>query len=171
MQPDDALRIPGALRFGELTEPRRSDVDLKRQSWCGAALCLTKGSGRDCGSNDEHGTWIPPHLLPAVKQHLSDHAEWGRDGLLFPAPKTGGHLGNGNFYPTWDRARKAAGRPDLRFHDLRHTGAVLAAQSGATLAELMNRLGHSSPRMAIAYQHVAEDRDTEIARRLSELAK
>ena len=34
-------------------------------------------------------------------------------------------------------ARKAAGWPDLRFHDLRHTGAVLAAQTGATLAELM----------------------------------
>ena len=37
-------------------------------------------------------------------------------------------------------ARKAAGRPDLRFHDLQHTGAVLAAQTGATLAELMGRL-------------------------------
>jgi hypothetical protein len=48
---------------------------------------------------------------------------------------------------------------------------MLAAQSGGTLAELMNRLRHSSPRMAIAYQHVAEDRDAEIARRLSELAK
>jgi hypothetical protein len=46
----------------------------------------------------------------------------------------------------------------------------LAAQTGATLAELMNRLGHSTPGMAIRYQHVAQDRDTEIARRLSELA-
>ena len=55
------------------------------------------------------------------------------------------------FYP----ARKAGGRPDLRFHDLRHTGAVLAAQTGATLAELMGRLGHSTARRALRYQHAA----------------
>ena len=32
-------------------------------------------------------------------------------------------------------------REDLRWHDLRHTDAVLAAQTGAILAELMGRLG------------------------------
>ena len=42
-------------------------------------------------------------------------------------------------YRHWYVAREAAGRPDLRIHDLRHTGAVLAAQTGATLAELMVR--------------------------------
>jgi integrase len=164
-----------ALRFGELTELRRNDIDLKAGKimvrrgvvWISGKTIIDTPKST-AGVRD---VAIPPHLLPAVKQHLSDHAEWGRDGLLFPAPQTGGHLHSGSFHETWDRARKAAGRPDLRFHDLRHTGAVLAAQQGATLAELMNRLGHSSPRMAIAYQHVAEDRDTEIARRLSELVK
>ena len=55
-----------------------------------------------------------------------------------------------------------------RFHDLRHTGAVLAAlaaQSGATLAELMHRLGHTTPAAAMRYQHAAAERDREIARR------
>jgi hypothetical protein len=47
----------------------------------------------------------------------------------------------------------------------------MAAQTGATIAELMGRLGHTTPAMALRYQHIAEDRDTEIARRLSELAK
>ena len=69
------------------------------------------------------------------------------------------------YYP----ARKAAGRPDLRFHDLRHTGAVLAAQTGATLAELMSRLGHSTSQAAMRYQHAAADRDAIIAQRLSAL--
>jgi integrase len=55
-------------------------------------------------------------------------------------------------------------------HDLRHVGAVLAAQSGATTAELMHRLGHTTPEMALRYQHVAEGRDAEIAVRLSKLA-
>jgi integrase len=71
----------------------------------------------------------------------------------------------------WVKARKVAGREDLRFHDLRHTGAVMAAQSGATLAELMARLGHTTPAMAIRYQHASLDRDAEIARRLSVLAE
>jgi hypothetical protein len=47
---------------------------------------------------------------------------------------------------------------------------VLAAQTGATLAELMGRLGHTTPGAAMRYQHAAADRDAEIARRLSELA-
>ncbi|WP_425564639.1 hypothetical protein [Nostocoides vanveenii] len=65
----------------------------------------------------------------------------------------------------WLKARLAAGRPDLRVRDLRHTGAVLAAQSGATLAELMGRIGHSTPQMALRYQHVARGREAEIAAR------
>lgn len=59
----------------------------------------------------------------------------------------------------WHAARAKAGRDDLKFHHLRHTGAVLAAQSGATLADLMGRLGHTTPAMAMIYQHTAADRD------------
>ena len=113
---------------------------------------------------------IPPHLLPVVREHLAAHAGWGRDGLLFPST-AGGHLHRNSFFRVWVKARRAAGRPDLRFHDLRHTGAVLAAQTGATLAELMSRLGHSTPAMAIRYQHAAQDRDAEIARLLSEMVQ
>jgi len=72
----------------------------------------------------------------------------------------------GSYYP----ARDAAGRPDLRWHDLRHTGAVLAASTGATLAELMGRLGHSTPQAAMRYQHAAKGRDQAIARALSAIA-
>jgi integrase len=162
-----------ALRFGELTELRRKDIDLKAgKIMVRRGVVFLNGEaivGTPKSTAGVRDVAIPPHLLPAVKQHLDGHAQWGRDGLLFPF-KRGGHLSNGNFYPTWDKARRAAGRPDLRFHDLRHTGAVLAAQTGATLAELMGRLGHTTPGMAIRYQHVAQDRDTEIARRLSELA-
>jgi integrase len=68
------------------------------------------------------------------------------------------------------RARGAAARPDLRFHDLRHTGAVLAAATGATLAELMARLGHNTPAPAMRYQPAAAARDQAIAAALSKLA-
>ena len=45
------------------------------------------------------------------------------------------HLAPATLYRQFYKARDAAGRPDLRFHDLRHSGAVLAAATGATLAE------------------------------------
>ena len=70
------------------------------------------------------------------------------------------------FYP----ARDKAGRSDLRFHDLRHTGAVYAAIAGATTADLMARLGHTTPQAAMIYQHAAEGRDALIAEGLSRLA-
>jgi integrase len=41
------------------------------------------------------------------------------------------------------RTGTSQGRP-ARSHDLHHTGATLAAQTGALLADLMKRRGHSS---------------------------
>lgn len=72
--------------------------------------------------------------------------------------------------PEGSHGGRAAGRPDLRFHDLRHTGATLAAATGATLAELMTRLGHSTPAAALRYQHAAADCDRAIAEALSGFA-
>jgi hypothetical protein len=91
-----------------------------------------------------------------IREHLTHHAQEGRDGLLFPAAN-GGHLAPSTPYKSFYRARHAAGRPDLRWHDLRHSGAVLAAQTGATLAELTARLGHSTqaPRFVTNTQHKA----------------
>ena len=64
----------------------------------------------------------------------------------------------------------AAGVPDAHFHDLRHTGGTLAATTGATTKELMARLGHSSTRAAMVYQHATRDRDKAIADALGQLA-
>jgi integrase len=60
------------------------------------------------------------------------------------------------------RALSVAGIPlemGLHLHDLRHTGSTWSAQSGATLKELMARIGHSSARAAMIYQHATRDRD------------
>ena len=161
------------LRFGELTELRRKDVAPARRD--------PGPPGRGARERREHrrhaevgrGTRdvnIPPHLLPAVKAHLADNITGGRDGLLFPAADGVSHLAPSTLYKIFYPAREAAGRPDLRCHDLRHTGAVLAASTGATLAELMARLGHSTAGAAMRYQHAAQDRDKVIAEALSKLA-
>jgi integrase len=163
-----------ALRFGELIELRRKDVDLKHGQLRirraavradGKAIVGTPKS--DAGTRD---VAIPPHLLPLLKTHLADHAQPGPAGLMFPA-EHGGHLAPSTLYRPYYTARQTAGRKDLRFHDLRHTGAVLAAATGATLAELMGRLGHSSPGAALRYQHAAAGRDQEIAKALSALVE
>ncbi|MFZ2164128.1 MAG: tyrosine-type recombinase/integrase [Propionibacteriaceae bacterium] len=106
-----------------------------------------------------------------MENHLKNFAARGPDGLLFPAVKSGDHMKHAALDKVYRRARRLAGRSHLRWHDLRHTGATLAAQTGATFAELMNRLGHSDAKAALIYQHVAADRDPEIACRLSAMAK
>ena len=163
-----------ALRFGELAELRRGDVDV-RNGVLRIRRAVTRAGGEvfvstpksDAGTRD---VAIPPHLLPLVREHLRTQISGGRDGLLFPAADGVSHLATSTLYKSFYRARKAAGRPDLRWHDLRHTGAVLAASTGATLAELMGRLGHSTPSAALRYQHTAQGRDRAIAEALSALA-
>ena len=112
---------------------------------------------------------VPPHLLQAVQEHLASHVGADDDALLFAA-QHGGHLAPSTLNRHFYAARAIAGRPDLRFHDLRHTGAVLAAATGASLAELMGRLGHGTPQAALRYQHAASGRDQAIAEMLSKLA-
>jgi Phage integrase family len=53
---------------------------------------------------------------------------------------------------------------DLHFHDLRHTGnTMMAAGQGASLRGLMERMGHSSVRAALIYQHATRERDEAVA--------
>jgi integrase len=161
------------LRFGELAELRRADVDPVAR-----VLHIRRGVTRIAGGYSVgdpksaagiRDVAFPRHLLPAVTGHLAEHTGPAPCALLFPGQQ-GGHLAPSSLYGHWYPAREAAGRPDLRFHDLRHTGATLAAAAGATMAELMRRLGHSSPAAAMRYQHAADDRDQAIAEALSEFA-
>lgn len=164
-----------ALRFGELVELRRKDLDLAngvirvRRGVVRTGGQVIVGTPKsDAGVRD---VAIPPHLIPMLRDHINSMPMRGRDALLFPAADGESHLAPSTLYRVFYKAREAAGRPDLRWHDLRHTGAVLAAQTGATLADLMGRLGHSTPAAALRYQHTALDRDSQIAAALSRLVE
>lgn len=164
-----------ALRFGELAELRRSDIDVKNHVvHVRRGVVRAKGQRVVKGPKSEAGKRpvnIPPHLMPLVRDHLRDHVVVGRNALVFPAAgDPTRHMAPSALYRVYYPAREAAGRPDLRFHDLRHTGATLAAATGATLAELMARLGHSTAGAAMRYQHAAQDRDRVIAEALSQMA-
>lgn len=162
------------LRFGELVELRRKDIDASA-----GVIHVRRGAVRVDGEvlidtpKSEAGirdVAIPPHLLPMLKTHMRKNITGGKDGLLFPA-ENGGTLAPSTLHRWFYKARIEAGCPNLRWHDLRHTGAVLAASTGATLAELMDRLGHSTPGAALRYQHAAEGRDMQIAKALSAMVE
>lgn len=65
------------------------------------------------------------------------------------------------------KAAEAIGRPELRNHDLRSTGATLSAQAGATVREIQEQLGHTTPAQALRYQTATAERDAERAKRVS----
>jgi hypothetical protein len=77
---------------------------------------------------------------------------------------TGVLLRDGNFRRrVWRPAVAKAGLSATHFHDLRHTGNTLTATAGASLRELMDRMGHSSPRAALIYLHGSDARQRAIA--------
>ncbi len=174
-----------ALRFGELTELRRKDIIITTETdddgveTQHAVIRVERAVVRvesgfqvttpksDAGQRDVH---VPPHLVPAIQAHLDKFVSDDPSTLLFPAAH-GGHLAPATLYRQFYQARSTAKRGDLRWHDLRHSGAVLAAATGATLAELMARLGHSTPGAAMRYQHAAQGRDKKIAELLSKIAQ
>jgi integrase len=162
------------LRFGELAELRRHDIDLAH-GVVRVRRAMVRVKGRRVVDTPKsragiRDVTIPPHLSKPLAAHLDEHVEPGPAALLFPSftGRAGEHLSPETLYEHYYPAREAAGRPDLRFHDLRHTGATLAAAAGASLPELMERIGHSTPAMALRYLHSTEDRARAIAEALSE---
>lgn len=66
---------------------------------------------------------------------------------------------NGEPYTTiskvWGRLRRKAGLPHLRIHDLRHQYASFLVNSGRTLYEVQQILGHSDPSVTQRYAHLS----------------
>jgi integrase len=161
-----------ALRLGELRALKRQHLDLlhatvhvagQLQELKDGTLVLappkTAASVRTVS--------IPAVLIPELEEQLAHLAAPGFDGFVFPGTKDQ-PFRRASLYTAWRRATRAVGVDELHFHDLRHTGATLAAATGATTKELMARMGHASPRAALIYQHATQERDQAIARALSD---
>ncbi len=161
------------LRWGELAGLRRENIDLEAREIriVETTAELDKGGLLPETPKSRAGrrtVAFPAELVPELRWHLERFAEPGERGLVFVGPK-GGPLRRSNFRPIWHAARSKAGAPGLHFHDLRHVGGTLAAATGASMKELMARLGHSSTRAALIYQHASRDRDQAIANALGSL--
>lgn len=58
-------------------------------------------------------------------------------------------------HKVWGRIRRKAGLPHLRIHDLRHQFASFLINSGRTLYEVQQVLGHSDPSVTQRYAHLS----------------
>jgi len=165
-----------AMRFGELTELRRRDVDLDADKRIGViridrAVVRTEDGFAVTTPKSDAGTRdvaVPPHLVGVIQEHLATHVGHDDDDLLFPAHH-GGHLAPSTLYRRFYAAREAAGRPDLRFHDLAPLRGRAGGFYGRHDRRADARLGHSTPAAAMRYQHAAQGRDQTIAELMSQL--
>lgn len=112
---------------------------------------------------------LPAFVVDTLAEHLRTYPPATRHTLVFTTT-TGGPVTSRARTHAMARARQAIGRPDATWHHLRHTGATLAAQVGATTAELQHRIGHTTTRAAAIYQHAPAHRDHDIAAALNHLA-
>lgn len=163
------------LRRGEILGLRRRDVDImhsiirieQSRTFLRDGSSLTKSPKTTAG---RRVLAVPANVMDEIARHLEVQAAGSADALLFTGP-SGLPLNIGVLQRSWSRARIEVGRPDLRLHDLRHTGLTLAAATGATTAELMHRAGHSSADAALRYQHATIDRDRVLADSLEALSR
>ncbi|WP_223297402.1 tyrosine-type recombinase/integrase [Catenulispora acidiphila] len=174
------------LRWGELAGLRRNRIELIMSSDApdaeivGAVLVikeqlleLSNGEIKTGPPKSRAGNRrvvVPKVVLPDLLEHLRWSSNPGADGYVF-ATAAAKPLRRSNFGDKWRAAREAAGFPAIHFHDLRHTSSTWAAEAGATMAELKQRLGHDSDRAASIYLHGSEERQHTLADALSDRAR
>ena len=110
--------------------------------------------------------------MPDLVAHLAEFTDPEPSAFVFLGENSG-RLRRSNFRRAthWRATVERVGLPpDFHFHDLRHTGNQLATEAGATTRELMRRMGHSTVRAAMHYQHSTDRRDREIAAKMSRRA-
>lgn len=110
-------------------------------------------------------------IISGIRWHLTCFVQDGDESLVSTSP-SGIPLQHSRFRQrVWERLLKAAGLTGVHFHDLRHTGNTLAASAGASLRELMDRMGHDSERSALIYLHGSDARQQAIADTLDKMAR
>jgi integrase len=72
---------------------------------------------------------------------------------------------------SWVRLKTKAGLPHLRLHDLRHQYASFLVNSGRTLYEVQQILGHSAPIVTQRYAHLSTKTLQEAANSASDMIK
>jgi integrase len=157
------------LRWGEVIELKRKDIGKGCEVILVSRAATHRGKGCRVDtpkSGKARAVVVPPHIREDLKDHLAQHVDKEPGALVFPALRYGCHMRDSVFAKHF---AKAVGRDDVRIHDLRHFAGTQAARVGS-VTEVMDRLGHSTPRASLMYQGLASGRPRELAEALSKLA-
>jgi integrase len=170
------------LRFGEATELRRKDIHYIKGDERGPdMIAVTRAvvhrrgeDGQRCRidtpkSGRTRRVVIPPHIRPAIDEHLKRSVDPDPEALLFVPARGGCHVDGRVVRAALYAACDAADVSRMRLHDLRHFAGTMTAQVG-NLVETMERLGHSTSAASLRYQRQVSGRNVEIAESLSALA-
>lgn len=133
------LLLLTGCRKRELLDARWEDFDLPHRRW---RIPMSK-SGK--------ARHVP--LSEAAVSLIQSLPRWPECPWLVPNPKS--RKPYVSIYHSWDTARKAAGVPDLRIHDLRHSYASFLVNAGRSIFEVQKILGHAQIRTTQRYSHLA----------------
>jgi integrase len=117
--------------------------------------------------NFERGLWFVPVTKSGAPRHIylsssamdllhelrCDPQHNPTNPLIFPNPTTGKAFQC--VFHAWDRARRVAGLPDLRLHDLRHSFASVLVNNGVPIYDVQKLLGHASVKTTQRYAHLS----------------
>ena len=163
------VRVLGycGLRWGEAAALTVGKCDLLRSRLHIDSTLVDIAGGLTLGtpkSDKVRDVPLSRFLRDELAVHLADRAG---DELVFTSP-LGGYLRNPNFRRGYfDRAAREVGLDGLVPHELRHTAASLAIQSGANIKVVQTMLGHSSATLTWdRYGHLYDDDLDSVADRL-----
>jgi integrase len=155
------------LRAGELSGLERRHVDVVHRSISVEQQAqVVVGQGRVLGPPKSDAgrrtVTMPTELAQILDTHLTAYVDADPNAVVFTGDK-GAPITTQHWSKKFREAADGLGATELHFHDLRHLAGTLAAATGASTRELMARLGHSTPRASLIYQHATEQRDRQIA--------
>lgn len=96
-------------------------------------------------------------------------SEWSNPDNLVFTTETGRFIHNVILYQNFKRIMAKLGKPDLRFHDLRHTYAVNSLRAGDDIKTVQENLGHATAAFTLStYAHATPGMKRESANRMSQ---
>ena len=101
-----------------------------------------------------------------LENKLLHGACWEDTGFVF-TDELGRHLKHQTVYLDFKEVVKSIGCPDIRFHDLRHSYAVVSIKSGDPIKTVQENLGHATAAFTLdVYGHVTDQMKQESADRM-----
>ena len=106
-----------------------------------------------------------------AQQRLMAGCAWEDNDLVF-TDALGHHLTKPTVYRHYKKAVAAIGRPDARYHDLRHSYAVAAISSGIDIKTVQGNLGHATAAFTLdVYGHVTDRMKRESADKMEDFIR